>query len=860
MGYCHHQLLQLLPKRSTIVFAGFPPHVYQFPCNSTLLEIRDILKIRKGMEELENDPYIERIVGIMKVREEKGIYLPGNVSDERITIGIPDINTSTYLDREAKITAWQVADEEVRGLKKIVKNLKIESNVAQSPSITSAQSASSEGGKDYYQDVGDLINSLNDSVDTDDESGWPRSCICQACSSYGSELHQNILNSQSQHVVPVRGGGSDPEYWNHDQHGIREFPLHYPKLPIAVNAPQGTLKDQGKIAPASHRIAEDKAIAMSKGPLSMRLGRLIFPPMFMQQRESSIRRFDWQHSKRLSPQYKDKSSRGFRYTRSAHCEDWVTHLDKHREYCDYCQAVFTEEDYAPRNLIPRHEDDAPALKSGAGRSWNKSTWPENTNNPPFSTVEDPDPRLRGGASSEADLDNDSKDWRSEWDDLASQIQSASCQPRTIRNSSTLSTKTTILPSSPVYRGSKPRRWPRRSELCTAMEFIKDGPTILKYESCKSNAPRVRAGESVLSPHYYRPTNPNHMIRSKASHPFLLETRRSRGGSVLERPYTGYKNFQHESSLGVSVVESDNILDLRAENWLENPRPTPSPPCIRHSESSSQYSQQSHDIGLTKVFDSDCCILFDAKPRKSSFRSDRHEFFPATRHSDLPGRRLRTRGLTIPSGMPLSRVLSGEMYEEHVRSRPVKKTKPSSPQPRWGVKLCERCTELLTLIVQYLNRLGQRLAAKRPKKRSSRSTIETPAAPPPSRTGREAWYMNRRLPPVPFDKSLPPTPHASNSGFNLHPEPKEKFPATPSVSASLIECAQAIAQAHDRAHADSISQQGDDWHVPTVAGPSDLVKEALMWLRHEAQSSNIGKVAFDRSMRDDITYDYVQSNG
>jgi hypothetical protein len=95
---------------------------------------------------------------------------------------------------------------------------------------------------------------------------------------------------------------------------------------------------------------------------------------------------------------------------------------------------------------------------------------------------------------------------------------------------------------------------------------------------------------------------------------------------------------------------------------------------------------------------------------------------------------------------------------------------------------------------------------------------------------------------------------------LHSEPKGKFPATSSVSVSLIKCAHAIAQAHDRAHADFISQQGDDWHVPTIAGPSDLVKEALMWLRYEAQSSNMGKVVFDRSIKDDITYDYAQSNG
>jgi hypothetical protein len=76
------------------------------------------------------------------------------------------------------------------------------------------------------------------------------------------------------------------------------------------------------------------------------------------------------------------------------------------------------------------------------------------------------------------------------------------------------------------------------------------------------------------------------------------------------------------------------------------------------------------------------------------------------------------------------------------------------------------------------------------------------------------------------------------------EPKEKFPATPRASFSRLECARIIAQAQDSAHADFVSQEGDQWHVPTIAGPSDLVKEALMWLDYEAKSGGIGKAVFD----------------
>ncbi|RYO64747.1 hypothetical protein AA0113_g5798 [Alternaria arborescens] len=56
-----------------------------------------------------------------------------------------------------------------------------------------------------------------------------------------------------------------------------------------------------------------------------------------------------------------------------------------------------------------------------------------------------------------------------------------------------------------------------------------------------------------------------------------------------------------------------------------------------------------------------------------------------------------------------------------------------------------------------------------------------------------------------------------------------------ASISTIEHAQHIAQAQDRANEDFVNQEGGEWRVPTVAGPSDLVKEALMWLKYEKKN-------------------------
>jgi ribosomal protein S7 len=90
------------------------------------------------------------------------------------------------------------------------------------------------------------------------------------------------------------------------------------------------------------------------------------------------------------------------------------------------------------------------------------------------------------------------------------------------------------------------------------------------------------------------------------------------------------------------------------------------------------------------------------------------------------------------------------------------------------------------------------------------------------------------------------------------ERKGKFRAAPEVSLSRLECAHAIAQVQDRAHADFVSQGENQWHVPTIAGPSDLVKEALMWLEYEARSREVGKTMFDECMAEDTWYEHPRS--
>ncbi|CAN9279689.1 unnamed protein product [Alternaria sp. RS040] len=830
------------PQRSTIVFPDTPPRIYLFPYNSTLPEIHEMLKKGSGREDLRDDPHIACILEIIKIREDMGIYLPEDVSDERITIDIPETLTGCQLDCKTRVIAWQVSNADEGSPEKPIEKLVFEPSADKSNDDTRTNSASSDGEKDYYQDIGDLVNSFDDLADTDNTIDWLRSCACQTRSVYGSESYYKIPHPQSSTIskpppmVSVRGGGSDPEYWSHTSYNHRISPLYYPQLTPPSSAPPNTPASYSTIKPPPCRVLKAEEIAISKGPLSQRLGHLVFPPKLMQQREDDIRRFDWQHIRRLSPQFKDKSSKGFRYTKSAYCEEWAAQLDKHREHCDYCQGVFLEEEYASSGQSLRHEEEAPKPTSGALRPWKKRNLPQKSVAASVTAVvEDLDPHLRGGAGREADLEYGSEDWRCEWDDLASQTRSAGYRPRAFRNSSTLSTETVKSPPSPVDRAVTSRRWPQQPDLCTAMEFIRDGPTISKLERMHMNTSEARA--------------------------VLLETRAAKGELFRERPFTRSQRLQHGTSKGVFVPESDSVLDLRAESWLKNPRPAPPPPIYRRSVSSSQYHQQPHDIDLTKLHESDCSMRFDAIPRELSFRSDRHQVFPMG--SDFPGNILRIRSHKTFRNMHLSAMRGDEVHGEHVSPWPAEEPMPSSPKPRRLLrKTYKQYSAFLTIFLTFLNKLRQRVLAKKPKKSASSSPTRAPAAPAPSRMGWEARYMNRGCPPLIFDKSLPPTPHASTSAFDLHPVPKEKFPAAIHLehkekaravswaSISTIERAQYIAQARDRANGDFVKEEGGEWRVPTVAGPSDLVKEALMWLRYEKESGKMGKAVFEGSMRDD----------
>lgn len=457
------------PQESTIVFAGDPPHIYQFPHKSTLPQIREILESETAKTEMEGERYISRLLEIMKIRDEMGVRLPKILREKRVTIGLPQVATAVGLDYSQEIEAWQTPEAYVESLDELVQRIDINPNSAtESRNIPPKISSNDEEG-DTYQGLSDRVNPVDDTVgnSNDLETSSANFCACTSCTKGGRKTYFNIRDMQPSPTVRVRGGGNGI----YDLSNTHPSSPYSPHLSPLLSSPPSPVPKTRSVTPSQYRTfalqilnpSNNHKIATANGPLSTRLSNLLFTSELARERENSIRRFNWRHIKRMNPQFKDKCSRGFQYRENPRCEEWASQLDRHREYCDYCQTVFVEEEYTRKRESDSedvgHEYDATVPNSSVGGPWENGTWPEDTEDVPFPVVEDPNPRLRGGASYEYEMAHekgDTEDWCSEWYHLAAQAGGTKHMPRTFRNSTTLSTKTQIQLMEPVVRDFESR--------------------------------------------------------------------------------------------------------------------------------------------------------------------------------------------------------------------------------------------------------------------------------------------------------------------------------------------------------------------------------------------------------------------
>ncbi|KAF7449033.1 hypothetical protein A1F94_005937 [Pyrenophora tritici-repentis] len=495
-------------RESTIIFGGDSPHIYQFPSKFTLPQIRELLESENVKERTRDDVYVSRVLEILKIREDMGLKLPGNLNEERVSIGLPDVPIRVHRDNNLNIGAWQTVDTDIKDSEKSVQRIDISSSLAVGAKETSLKTSSSDEG-DTYQDISGLFNSLNEPYTdlNEREIGFANFCACASCTKDGRKTYFNICDMQPLSTVRVRGGGDDL----YESYTTSSYSSGSPHLSSLLSSSPSPVPEARLTAPfrygnhtSTHNTLETSnkyESAITKGPLSTRLAKLLFPPSLAQGREDSIRRFNWRHVKRMNPQFKNKCSRGFRYRKNPLCEDWVNQLDRHLEYCDYCQAMLIEEE----RLIQkegeaensRHEHDAPVPNIGVTRPWDNGSWPSDFYDALSPAVQVPDSRLRGDAGHEDEMKCEGKDiehWKAEWHDLSAQARGTKCMSRAYRNSSSRSTKTQIQPMEPISRdfGS---RWKLREER-DGLDVGVDDP----HKSCVGVLDQGCLGQKHRTPH------------------------------------------------------------------------------------------------------------------------------------------------------------------------------------------------------------------------------------------------------------------------------------------------------------------------------------------------------------------------
>lgn len=417
-GYTGATWFEFFPRRSIIVVPGEMPQLYQFPDATSLPEIGKILE-RRAREGWEDDVYLESVRDILRVRKEMGIELPDRLVDERVVIGIPDEYRGGSLDDGLRIVAWMTmdGDEEEDRLSAAVRGLGIHTD-AEGSIDTGSVSLRSENDEDYFPSIGDLLDTSGHSTDYASEADSPSYYECELCRSYKQDTSTDVWDAAAPPLVSVRGGsgrhhrsyfdefdGEKPYAWLADHQCTTTSPPRSNTNTIPPsNLPQ-QLDSQENSGLALH------PPSASNGDLAPKLRELL-------QSSNSPTNMNDEHFSR--------------HPKGKGCEEWVRKLNLHRIRCCFCDLAFTltGEDVSKsagseiEEESVRHEDDAPTPwgMKGVGSRERMSQDGVDWKASPFPVVEDPDPRLRGGA-----VRRDTSDWRPEWYDGPPTTHCVGCQ-------------------------------------------------------------------------------------------------------------------------------------------------------------------------------------------------------------------------------------------------------------------------------------------------------------------------------------------------------------------------------------------------------------------------------------------------
>ncbi|KAF2126425.1 hypothetical protein P153DRAFT_359422 [Dothidotthia symphoricarpi CBS 119687] len=193
------------PRVSTIALLSEPVRLFQWPRNTTLQQIREILDYRHA-HGTEDDPFANQVREIMESREEMGIRLPDPLQDEAVLIRTPGVANAVWCDDHVSIAAWETFDSGIE------QRLDIGQNHSDAEDERLCLSPSSSDDEDRYHDIGGLSDAFDGRIRVGSERSSPTFCPCTVCTVDETDILFSTQNTYTPSLGSIRGGGYEEPF------------------------------------------------------------------------------------------------------------------------------------------------------------------------------------------------------------------------------------------------------------------------------------------------------------------------------------------------------------------------------------------------------------------------------------------------------------------------------------------------------------------------------------------------------------------------------------------------------------------------------------------------------------------------
>ncbi|KAI8931914.1 hypothetical protein NX059_010816 [Plenodomus lindquistii] len=804
------------PQLSHITFPTTPPQIYHFPSAPTLPLIYAALEYRQKHIG-EDDPYLVRVREILEIREAMGISLPKVFGEEaEVEIGIPDLfgedwDGEEVVSREIEIAAWKSAEEGVGEMEECVRRLGLDDDDAD---------IEEEGSGSEY---GDPVS------DTATSGGGTCSFRC-CCTEEERRGHLDTLGSTKAPTIAIRGGGSehDGRFYDSDDESESE----------TGRSGCGWKKDTSPRSSKGIGVPPNSPLAFETSTQNCRRASSAVSPECCTTPTGS-------RSPRVTMSAFEEQL--WRHPRGSGCEEWAYALDMNRQRCTFCDLPFSDNDpFQMSSSIAdvRHEDDAQIPTSISAfpypeRSDADKNNLDGTNDDPESVV-----YLRGGGawsdisdSVYSEHSDHNEDWRSEWNDLATQTHRSNHQHPVFRNSNSLSTKEVEKPPTPITR--------HKSQPRLNLPSLYDEHGNKRY-----NLWYISYGGLKLGTEDAVQDDEEDVYHSKIPQRSFQRDQRldaDEGVRSKQPPAAGRR------------IPSNVVTGGFRKAWFENPRPAPPIPATRRDvkTKASFRGRLSKKLSLLWHVDKDFVASLESRVSKEiPTKPGRRPTNTSRRFPQSPGRTtvtpkrhlqfrvkmlLRRRRACIDKVFELSKPRPNVDVDAISQSAIAESTTESEDNPTKSVFMNEKRAGQ-----SILDARGNLVSASQ-LPHSLTSDAFNNDAPNSQQTRGTSLPPKSHANILLLDKPLPPTPQSSLSTLPYLRGGGPKDPViwteaeniTKLEECSLLRNAERIAAAVDLEIRKIAETSARLWVPPTISGPSDTVNDVLRVLKWKEKQEREG---------------------